>query len=50
MKPEFDPEPTGEEREALENALARLLEPPNEPQSAWWRRGIEESLEDESEG
>lgn len=47
MTPNFDPEPTPEEREALEIALARLLQPPAEPRSAWWRRGIEEGLEDE---
>ena len=46
MKPDFDPEPTPEERAALEIALARLLQPPTQPRSAWWRRGIEESLED----
>jgi hypothetical protein len=47
MKPEFDPEPGAGEREALEVALTRLLEPPAEPRSAWWRRGIEEGTEDE---
>lgn len=47
MKPEIDPEPGAGEREALEVALARLLEPPAEPRSAWWRRGIEEAVEDE---
>lgn len=47
MKPEFDPEPGAGEREALEVALARLLDPPAEPRSAWWRRGIEEATEDE---
>ena len=49
MRPDFDPEPTPEEREALEIALARLLQPPAEPRSAWWRRGIEEGLEDEAD-
>jgi hypothetical protein len=47
MKPDFDPKPTDEEREALEIALARLLAPPSEPRTAWWRRGIEEGLEEE---
>jgi hypothetical protein len=51
MKPEFDPEPTPEEREALEAALGRLLEPPAEPRTAWWRRGVDESVgEEEPEG
>jgi hypothetical protein len=48
VKPKFDPEPTPEEREALEEALRRLLDPPAEP-SAWWRRGIEENLEEGEE-
>jgi hypothetical protein len=50
MKAGFDPEPGPEEREALEMALGRLLEPPGKPESAWWRRGIEEALEEDSEG
>jgi plasmid stabilization system protein ParE len=49
VKPKFDPEPTPEEREALEEALRRLLDPPAEPRSAWWRRGIEENLEEGEE-
>ncbi len=42
MKPEINPEPSPEEREALEEALRRLLEPPANPRSAWWRSGVEE--------
>jgi hypothetical protein len=45
MKAAFDPEPDPEEREALEIALGRLLEPPTEPRSAWWRQGVEEGLD-----
>lgn len=49
MRPDFEPEPTPEEREALEAALARLLQKPVEARSAWWRRGLEEALEDDSD-
>lgn len=48
MKPEITPEPTPEEREALEEALARLLESPPEPRTPWWRRGVEENVVEES--
>ena len=41
---EVTPEPSPDEREALERALARLLEEPAEPRSPWWREGIRESL------
>jgi hypothetical protein len=44
-KPRIEPNPTLGEREALEEALARLLEPPSEPRTAWWRRGVDEGLE-----
>jgi hypothetical protein len=47
MKPEITPEPSPEEREALEEALARLLEPPSEPRTPWWRRGVEENVAEE---
>lgn len=49
MRPDFEPEPTPEEREALETALARLLQGPAEARSAWWRRGLEEALDDDSD-
>lgn len=41
---EVAPEPTPDERKALERALARLLEEPLEPRSLWWREGIREDL------
>jgi hypothetical protein len=47
VKPEITPEPPSEEREALEEALARLLELPSEPRTAWWRRGVEENVAEE---
>ncbi len=49
MKLEITPEAPPEEREALERALARLLEEPEDQRSAWWRAGIHENLT-ESEG
>jgi hypothetical protein len=47
VKPEITPEPNPEEREALEEALARLLEPPSESRTPWWRRGVEENVAEE---
>ena len=44
---DWRPEPTPEEREALERALAGLLDDEPEPRSAWWRTGLRESLEPE---
>lgn len=42
------PEPTPEEREALERALAEAAKP--EPgRSGWWREGVRESVEPDSE-
>jgi hypothetical protein len=49
VKPEITPEPTPEEREALEEALARLLEPPADARTAWWRQGLEENVREEDE-
>jgi hypothetical protein len=46
---EIFPEPPPAEREALEEAIARLLEPPVDPRSAWWREGVRESVTPEEE-
>lgn len=46
MDLEIKPEPSPEEREALELALARLLAQPDDPRSAWWREGVGENLSD----
>jgi hypothetical protein len=46
---DWRPEPTPEEREALDRALARLLAEPSEPRAAWWRAGVEESVSPEAE-
>ena len=47
MRLEITPEPTPEEREALEEALARLLERPSGPRTPWSRRGVEENVSEE---
>jgi hypothetical protein len=44
MALEITPEPSPEEREALELALARLLQERAETRSAWWREGMRENL------
>lgn len=47
---EISPEPSAEEREAVERALARLLDKPDRGATAWWREGIRENvLGEESE-
>jgi hypothetical protein len=48
---DWRPEPTPDEREALEQALARLLAEREgaDPRSAWWRAGVEESVAGEPE-
>jgi hypothetical protein len=46
---DWRPEPTPEEREALDRALARLLAERAEPRSAWWREGLRESLDPDPE-
>lgn len=50
MELEITPEPSPEEREALERALASLEEAgPADRRSAWGRAGIEETLSPEEE-
>jgi hypothetical protein len=45
------PEPSPEERAALERALPRLLAEQSDARSDWWRTGVRESLEpDEDDG
>lgn len=43
------PEPPEGEREALEEALARLLAEPEDPYNDWWRAGVRETLNPEEE-
>jgi len=49
MEIEITPEPSPEERDAIERALARLLEEGAEQRSAWWREGVAENLNLEEE-
>jgi hypothetical protein len=44
---DWSPEPTPEEREALERALAETLDGDPEPRGAWWRAGLRENLDPE---
>jgi len=42
---EIEPEPTPEERTAIERALAAAWDGPRlEPRGAWWRAGLAEAL------
>jgi hypothetical protein len=41
---ELTPEPTPEEREALERALDGVADEPPDPRGAWWRAGLGEAL------
>jgi hypothetical protein len=41
---EWSPEPTPEEREALERALEGVLGGEPDPRGAWWRTGLSEAL------
>jgi hypothetical protein len=49
MNLDWSPEPTPEEREALERALARLVAERDDPRGAWWRAGVEESVASDDE-
>jgi hypothetical protein len=49
MAYEFTPEPTSEEREALERALEGMEAGDQDPRGAWWRAGLSESLGSEPE-
>jgi hypothetical protein len=49
MEREIVPEPPEGEREALDEALARLLAEPEDPYSEWWRAGVRETLNPEEE-
>lgn len=50
MEIEITPEPSPEEREALERALARLLEDDGGGErGAWWCEGVGENVNPEEE-
>lgn len=44
MDLEITPDPPEEEREAVEEALARLVGERQDPRSEWWRRGVRENV------
>ena len=48
MQLEIEPEPSSEEREALERALAALAAPSADPRGAWWREGVRENVSPEA--
>lgn len=45
MEREITPEPSAQDEEAIEAALARLLQEREDPYTAWWREGVRENLE-----
>jgi hypothetical protein len=47
MTREIRPEPSPEELEAIDEALARLVAQPADPRSNWWREGLVEDLSEE---
>jgi hypothetical protein len=49
MDVEIDPEPSREEREAIERALAARPGEPPDPRGAWWREGVRENVSPEAE-
>ncbi len=49
MTYELTPEPTPEEREALERALEGVVDEAPDPRGAWWRAGLREALGSEPE-
>ena len=49
MDLEIEPEPTPEEREALERALGSLAHEAVDPRGAWWREGVRENVSPEAE-
>jgi hypothetical protein len=44
MEQEIVPEPSDDEREALDEALGRLLAGRTDPYSDWWRQGVRETV------
>jgi hypothetical protein len=49
MGPQIVPNPPEDEREALDEALARLLARRPDPYSDWWRQGVRETVDPEEE-
>jgi hypothetical protein len=49
MEREVSPDPTPEELEAIDEALARLVGERKEPRSEWWREGVRENVLEEGD-
>jgi hypothetical protein len=49
MEHDWSPQPTPEEREALDHALERFLAERVDRRGAWWREGVRESVSPEDE-
>jgi hypothetical protein len=49
MDLDIEPEPSPEEREAIERALASRPAAPADPRGAWWREGVRENVSPEAE-
>ncbi len=49
MDLEIEPQPSPEEREAIERALAARPFEPVDPRGAWWREGVRENVSPEAE-
>lgn len=49
MELRITPEPSPEERAALERAIASLVEEGADARSDWWREGVREGLSEEEE-
>jgi hypothetical protein len=49
MKLEIKPEPSPEERTAIEGALARVLAAPSRLRSAWREAGVRENTQDDAQ-
>jgi hypothetical protein len=49
MEHDIAPEPSADERQAIEDAVARLLAEPGDPRSAWWREGVRETTSPEED-
>ena len=45
----IEPEPTPEEREAIERAVAALPVAPADPRGDWWREGVRANVSPEAE-
>jgi hypothetical protein len=47
MELEITPEPSPEERAALEQALAEAAAEPGDPRGPWWREGLSAALDED---